>query len=280
MIIDVHIHIGWVRSAAWNVRGWFYADLADLQAYMNECGVEKVVALSVPENCDPWVNVVSNEMLIRMVFGKEKILPFCAVDPRVDGAAERFNRLVGMGCKGLGEFKVPVRADDERAIKILKIADDYGLPVLFHMEDNRYFYGVDALEKVLLTFPDTKFIAHGPGWWRRISSEAAKESYPKGKIRAEGDVQRLLRKYNNIYVDISATSGLTALSRDPVYAKKFLQEFSDRILFGTDFPCFAADGGVFGLNRKHLRFLKSLDLPNDVLQKILKLNAERIICSE
>jgi len=277
LVIDVHVHVGWVRSVAWNIKGWLYADVDDLKGYMRECGVDRVFALSVPEGCDPLVNIVSNEILLRMVFGDDKIIPFCAVDPRSSNSVRRFLRLIGMGCKGLGEFKVPLKADDERSIELLKVADDYGLPVLFHMEDNRYFYGVESLENVLHMFPDTNFIAHGPGWWRRISKGSDTASYPKGKIEIEGDVQRLLREYRNLYADISATSGLNALKRDPSYAKRFLTEFSDRILFGTDFPCLSAEGGVFGLNRQHIDLLKSLELEDDVLHRILHGNAERLI---
>ncbi|KYH41536.1 MAG: amidohydrolase [Candidatus Bathyarchaeota archaeon B26-2] len=277
MVVDVHVHIGWVRSLARNLKGWVYADLEDLRGYMDECGVEKAFVLSVPEGCDPYAEVVSNEVLLKTVLGDERLVPFCIVDPRFPGAVERLERLVRMGCMGVGEFKVPIRADDERSLEILKVAEDYGLPVLFHMEDGRYFYDIHALENVLRIFSDVNFVAHGPGWWRHISKRFEGEHYPKGEVEVEGEVQRLLRTYRNIYVDISATSGLNALSRDPDHARRFLTEFSDRVLFGTDFPCLAVDGGEFGLNRKHMRFLKSLGLPDNVLKKILHSNAERLI---
>ena len=43
-----------------------------------------------------------------------------------------------------------------------------------------------------------------------------------------------MRKYQNLYGDLSAESGYNALARDPEYAVQFLNEFSDRLLFGTD----------------------------------------------
>jgi predicted TIM-barrel fold metal-dependent hydrolase len=43
-----------------------------------------------------------------------------------------------------------------------------------------------------------------------------------------------MRKYKNLYGDLSAGSGYNALKRDINYAVDFLNEFQDRLLFGTD----------------------------------------------
>ncbi|MFA6665708.1 MAG: amidohydrolase family protein, partial [Armatimonadota bacterium] len=53
-------------------------------------------------------------------------------------------------------------------------------------------------------------------------------------IIEEGVVPHLMRRYPNLYGDLSAGSGHNALARDPEYAVKFLNEFQDRLLFGTD----------------------------------------------
>ena len=58
--------------------------------------------------------------------------------------------------------------------------------------------------------------------------------YPEGKIQEEGRVPELMRKYENLYGDLSAGSGCNALKRDREYAVKFLNEFQDRLFFGTD----------------------------------------------
>ncbi len=39
----------------------------------------------------------------------------------------------------------------------------------------------------------------------------------------------LLRKYPNLYADLSALSGANAILRDPEYGVKFLDEFQDRL---------------------------------------------------
>ncbi|MEM2960508.1 MAG: amidohydrolase family protein, partial [Candidatus Bathyarchaeia archaeon] len=70
-----------------------------------------------------------------------------------------------------------------------------------------------------------------------ISSEVdplTRGGYPKGKIRNPGRLAALLSKYENLYGDLSANSGYNAISRDPEYGCKFLEEFQDKLLFGTD----------------------------------------------
>jgi len=60
---------------------------------------------------------------------------------------------------------------------------------------------------------------------------------PKGPIKEEGVVPKLMRLYPNLYGDLSDANPWNALARDPEYGPKFLTEFQDRLLFGTDI-CF------------------------------------------
>jgi hypothetical protein len=43
-----------------------------------------------------------------------------------------------------------------------------------------------------------------------------------------------MRKYPNLCGDLSAGSGYNAISRDPAFGYRFLEEFQDRLFFGTD----------------------------------------------
>ena len=43
-----------------------------------------------------------------------------------------------------------------------------------------------------------------------------------------------MRRYPNLYGDLSAGSGHNAVSRDPDFGYAFLTEFQDRLCFGTD----------------------------------------------
>lgn len=43
-----------------------------------------------------------------------------------------------------------------------------------------------------------------------------------------------MQRYPNLYGDLSAQSGLNAISRDLDFGYWFLEEFQDRLLFGSD----------------------------------------------
>src|SRR5581483_4489630 len=95
----------------------------------------------------------------------------------------------------------------------------------------------DKLETVLKLCPKTNFIGHAPGFWRHISGDGytAPETYPKGAVTPGGRVPELLARYPNLYADLSAGSGLTAISRPPEgQGRQFLIDFQDKLLFGRD----------------------------------------------
>ncbi|MBQ2931373.1 MAG: hypothetical protein IJE62_00810 [Clostridia bacterium] len=51
---------------------------------------------------------------------------------------------------------------------------------------------------------------------------------------AKGVVPKLMRKYPNLYGDLSDGTPFLMLSRDPEYGANFLTEFQDRLYFGSD----------------------------------------------
>jgi len=280
LVIDFHTHIGEVKSFSPKLKGWVRAGVEDLLSYIEERKVERAVVLSLPPNSDPYSLIVSNRELLKAVGGLTgRLVPFCCPDPLNRRAATLFRRMVGEGCRGLGELKVQLKIDDPRVVKLLKAAENLGVPSLVHIEEGplfNYCYGVGKLEEVLKQAPDLKLVVHGPGWWRHVSAEPGGEAYPKGLVKEEGLVHKLLRRFDNLYADISATSGLNALSRDREHARKFLEEFQDKVVFGTDFPCLSEEG-QFGTDGSHLRLIKSLRLPSRVVRKVLRENAEKLL---
>ena len=82
-----------------------------------------------------------------------------------------------------------------------------------------------------------KFFGHSQAFWAEIGKlekPADRCGYPNYPIREEGVVPKLMRDYPNLYGDLSAGSGHNALARDVDYAVQFLNEFQDRLMFGTD----------------------------------------------
>ena len=81
-----------------------------------------------------------------------------------------------------------------------------------------------------------------------------------------GKLVEMLRALPNLYCDISAGSGLNALSRDLEFTKGFIEEFQDRILYGRDY-----------FDNKQQELLNSLEIQNSVLEKIYSGNALRLL---
>jgi len=117
------------------------------------------------------------------------------------------------------------------------------MPVTFHIGNKGHDYGVvdepgmPRLEKVLGMFPRLRFLGHSQKFWAEISGDCTadiRNGYPKGKVVPGGRVVELMRKYPNLNCDLSAGSGFNAISRDPDFGYAFLEEFQDRIFYGTD----------------------------------------------
>ena len=142
------------------------------------------------------------------------------------------------------------------------LADDMGLP---------------RLEKVLKELPDSIFIGHAMAFWSEITSEVNKETrggYHKGPVKSPGRVPEFLKKYPNLYGDLSAGSGYNAISRDPEFGYKFLEEFQDKLLFGTDICHVNQDVPIVPYLKKSLEEGK---ISQAAYAKITRKNAERVL---
>ena len=130
-------------------------------------------------------------------------------------------------------------------MNLLEACQRVGFPVIFHTslpDSNDYGLmddiGFPRFEKVLQKFPELIFFGHSQSFWAEISGELTieeKNGYPAGTVKPGGAVPRLMREYPNLNADISASSGLNALSRDPEFTYDFIDEFQDRIHFGLDY---------------------------------------------
>lgn len=78
-------------------------------------------------------------------------------------------------------------------------------------------------------------------------------------------------------IDISSNSGYNALSRSLIFVLDFIDEFQDRIMFGTD-SCRRSD---LNTGYKNLAYIKELldgrRLPSSVLEKMEWKNSARLL---
>ena len=117
-------------------------------------------------------------------------------------------------------------------------------------------------------------------FWAEIAAEVDEQmrgDYPKGSVSNPGRIPELLAKYPNLYGDLSAGSGYNAISRDPDYGYRFLEEFQDRLLFGTDI-CFLDQ------DLPQIRFLREAvnngKISKQAYDKITHQNAAKILMLE
>ena len=111
-----------------------------------------------------------------------------------------------------------------------------------HWQFKMYNYGFERFHTMLEKFPRVKFVGHAQMWWANINRNHAEpsESYPKGPVTPGGLTDRYLSDYPNMHGDLSANSGLNALTRDEAFTRDFLARHQNKLLFGSD--CTDVDG--------------------------------------
>jgi len=285
-VTDAHAHPSWHGH-----------DIDALVANMDSLGVEKAWLLGVDSESGTapaaWDPRYPGNSLPLVVEGLRKypdrFIGGWAPNPTAPDSRARLKAAVEIHhLRVCGEVKFRMCYDSPDAVGMFRYCASLSVPVLFHVEcparvsaelgENvdawpPWFGGASAgvVGRMCRQCPRTTFIAHGPGVWAAISGDADRtaELYPDGPVAPGGELPRLLREHENLYCDISATSGHNALARDKDHAVRFLSEFQDRLLFGRD-----------GFDRRHLDLLETLDLPQEVLEKVLFANANRLVTVE
>ncbi len=291
MFIDIHAHAVQEATCPSPFSGEQMISTPEhlIQRY-DQIGIERSVILPLlsPENTHI---MQSNEEVLRMVKNfPGRFIPFCNLDPRA-----AFNHWQApleyvlkyyqeKGCKGIGEVVANLDILDPRMQNLFKAAEACDFALTFHLAPKfGGLYGMieDAglkqLEVSLQRYPKLKFFGHSQTFWAEIAAQPTYEQrcgYPTGPIQEEGAIPLLMRKYPNLYGDLSAGSGCNALARDEQYAIKFLNEFQDRLMFGTDI---CAPDTPTPLVDLLLKFRQTQKISEPVFQKIARENAIRLL---
>ncbi len=290
-IIDSHQHVFWhgrddrgliadmddhAIETAW-LLSWEIPPFEDNKAYH---GILNPIHLR-PDGTHGGIPL-SDLILTRDRYPDRFVLGYCP-HPALGNAPEVLRSAVKIhGVRVCGEWKFRIPFDDPRSLEVFHVAGELGLPVVLHLDvpyliqENRRtyqpaWYGgtVENLERALKACPETIFIGHAPGFWREISADAQNDPslYPRGPLaEGKGRLYQLFHDHPNLMADLSAGSGLAALRRDPAHAVCFLTEFSDRLLFARDY-----------YGRELHEFLQTLDLSQEVVDRIYYRNAERLL---
>ena len=257
MIINAHAHaLAWpkIKKARAGKPDATFMSAADKIAQMDTLGVDKAIILPLNNAESPIEHQSAGEILYICQKYPGRFIPFCNVDPRLPRrpdmiTVEDFDCILSqykeLGFKGLGEITARVYFDDPSLVSLFKACEKVGFPVTIHTItadiDNYGLIdeiGLPRLERVLQECPDLRILGHSAGFWSEIAGNVTIEErngYPNGLVKTDGAIPRLMRKYPNLYGDISAGSGYNALTRDPKHAYRFIDEFQNRLLLGLDY---------------------------------------------
>jgi predicted TIM-barrel fold metal-dependent hydrolase len=274
--VDMHTHIGqtWTHTQPLSAE--------ELLRWMDAHDIAQAVVLPLTSPESSSFLLTSDFVLTETKPYRDRLIPFCSIDPRTSytggkkGLLDMLKRWIDLGAKGFGEHKPGVAVDDPRNMTLYAACAEVKLPLLFHIDNLRNMDkpGLPGLENAIKENPNVNFIGHGPGWWASISggiTEAELGGYPKGKVNPGGAIDALMDKYPNIYADLSAGSGSSAISRDLDFGREFLIRRQDRVCFGTDFLAPGQGVPQFDL------FEQQLELPAEVQAKIFRDNARKVL---
>ncbi len=248
--IDMHVHCIEERGIP-KQSGHFYPTVKELRDIYDKIGVEKGVLLP-PGTCPEFTTERLSPREAKAIADNYNDTIgwwFCGIDPRFGNNSEEtnfshyLNYYKSMGARGVSEQIANIYLDDPRMLNLFKHCELCNMSVTLHFGKMGNDYGVvddlhlPRLEKVLKMFPKLKIIGHSVRFWSELDASVTEETsntYPCGKVIKEGRVAELMRKYDNLYCDLSSLSGYRAMIRDPEYTYKFMEEFSDRIFYATD----------------------------------------------
>lgn len=153
----------------------------------------------------------------------------------LDSAPSEIEKWLKQGACMIAEQKFMVECDSPQSQKLYELAAAYQVPVLLHFQFQTYNLGYERFHTMLAKYPKTHFIGHAQTFWGNIDkAHEQKNLYPKGKVTPGGLTDRYLADYPNMFADMSAGSGLNALTRDEAHTTAFFERHQDKILYGSD----------------------------------------------
>jgi len=235
-IIDIHQHTNY--SGRTN---------EELIAHQRAMGVTQTILLpagrdvSRPSTHDGKSNGLAaktggNQSCLEMARKHAGEFLFCANEvPDLPEAQAEIRKYLRLGAIGIAEQKFHVECDSPAIEAVAEVAQEFRVPVLLHFQHDTYNLRLENFHRILEKFTKVNFLGHAQTWWAHIDAKCDPAVlYPKGKVTPGGLTDRLLRDYPNMYADLSAGSGLNALTRDEEFTRDFMVRHQDKLVFGSD----------------------------------------------
>ena len=224
---------------------------------------------------------IARESAIRMtVKYPAEFVTFTIADPRKKDCGTPLRKYLEAGARGIGEMEFPIDCDSPKMEVVYELAQEYRVPVLLHFEHGAANMGFERFFRIAAKYPKAIFIGHAQTWWGNIDLHHPQEQIwpePDWPVTSGGITERLLTEYPNVFGDLSAYSGLNALTRDRAYAREFLARYQEKLLFGTDCLHHGQAGGPECWGSRTLEELHKLAPSQEILKKILWTNARQLL---
>jgi predicted TIM-barrel fold metal-dependent hydrolase len=277
-IIDIHQHLG-------------YSGRPDdvLLTHQRAMGITTTILLpagrsvSSPSTHDGVSNglqaqCLGNEACRQFVMAHRKDYRFAANEvPDVAGAIQEIERYLKLGGLLIAEQKFGVECDSQAMQNIYALARDHRVPVLMHWQFQMYNYGFERFGKMLEKYPRVNFLGHAQTWWANIDKNNADQTvmYPKGPVTPGGLTDRYLADYSNMFGDLSAGSGLNALTRDEDFARDFIERHQDKLIYGSDCSDHVGSGNACQ-GAQTIAAIRRLSPSKTIERKLLYGNAKKM----
>jgi predicted TIM-barrel fold metal-dependent hydrolase len=278
-IIDIHQHLGYsgraddVLLAHQRAMGATTTILLPAGRSVNTASTHDGVANGLQAQC------LGNDACRRFARAHRQAFRFGANEvPDVEGATREIERYLALGGVIIAEQKFGVECDSPAMARIYAVAQAHKVPVLMHWQFKMYNYGFERFHKVLEKYPQVNFLGHAQTWWANIDGNNVDQTvmYPKGPVAPGGLTDRYLSDYPNVFGDLSAGSGLNALTRDEDFAKDFLVRHQNKLVFGSD--CNDTEGfGAKCQGSQTIATIRRLAASKALERKLLYGNAKKLL---
>ena len=235
-IIDIHQHTNYHGRSA-----------EELLAHQRTMGISRTILLPAGSLVDsPSTHKGKSNGLAAQAGGNDTVLEIAKQYPQefsfganevtdLPTAHSEIEKYLKLGAVIVGEQKFSIECDSPQSRDLYSLAAEYKVPVLLHFQHRTYNLSFERFDKILAQFPKTNFIGHAQTWWGNIDKNHDQaQMYPKGKVTPGGLTDRYLSEFPNMFADLSAGSGLNALTRDEEHTPKFFERHQDKLIYGSD----------------------------------------------
>jgi predicted TIM-barrel fold metal-dependent hydrolase len=277
-VIDIHQHVGYTgRSdealiAHQRAMGATMTVLLPAGRPVSTASTHEGVSNGLQAQC------LGNDACFRLARAHGRAFAFGANEvPDLPDAPQVIEGYLRRGAVVIGEQKFGVECDSPEMQKIYRLAEAHHVPVLMHWQFEMYNYGFERFHTMLEKYRRVNFIGHAQTWWANIDRNNRDQTvmYPKGPVTPGGLTDRYLSDYPNMFGDLSAGSGLNALTRDEDFTRDFLARQQDKLLFGSD--CTDAKGsGPACQGAQTIAAIRRLASNKNIERKLLHHNAKKL----